>query len=173
MGGANRLDGRQQLKKTNAARLRRTRSGKGGGVQTIQINGEIDGRFPLSQGRNGFFQSVKGKEMQICVFFGKLELIPFSAADAKLVDTSISQQFMTAPQDAGMGQLCPQIVIPQIGVGIEMDDVEVRILLHHRPHRPQCDQMLATQQQRKFPVPQYTGGTVFNIRQCRLRAAEA
>ena len=90
--------------------------------------------------------------MHLGVLGGKLELCPVAAADAELMDVAVPYQLVAAAQHAGMAELCAQIVVPQVGVGIEVDDVQIRVFLHRSPHRAQRDQMLAAQQQRELAV---------------------
>ena len=41
---------------------------------------------------------------------------------------------MAAPKHTGVAELCPQIVIPQVGMGVEVNDMEIGIPLHRRAH---------------------------------------
>ena len=104
---------------------------------------------------------------------GKLELLPVAAADAELVDAAIAQQVVAAAQHAGVAELGPEIILPQIGVGVKVDDVQLGIPRRHRPHRPQRDQVLAAQQQRQLAVPQDLRRPGFNVDEGALAAAEA
>jgi hypothetical protein len=55
-----------------------------------------------ADGLYGFSKTVKVKFVQVGVFVGKPEFFPLSAADAELMDTSVSQKIMTAADDTGM-----------------------------------------------------------------------
>ena len=61
---------------------------------------------------------------------------------------------MAAAQHTGVAQLCTEVVVPQVGVGVEVDDVEAGVFLRHGPHRTQRHQMLTAQQERKLAVVQ-------------------
>ena len=90
--------------------------------------------------------------MHLGMLGGELELGPLAAADAELVDVSVAHQLMAAAQHAGVAQLCTKVVVPQVGVGIKVDDVEAWVFLHGSPHGTQRDQMLAAQQERELAV---------------------
>ena len=111
--------------------------------------------------------------MQLGVLGCKVELGAVAAADAELMDAAVAHQLMAAAQHAGVAQLCTKVVVPQVGVGVEVDDVEVRVLLYRSPHGPQRDQMFAAQQQRELAVCQNLGGAALNVRKGRLAGAEA
>lgn len=81
------------------------------------------------------------------------EFTAIPGADAKLKNPAISHQIPAAPDDAGVGERGAQIVIPQIRVGIEMDNVEIRVALDSRADGPQGDQMLAASMTGSFPSP--------------------
>ena len=72
-----------------------------------------------------------------------------------------------------MAELCAEIVIPQVGVSVKMDDVQVGVFLHRSPHGTQCDQMLTAQQQRELAVLQDLLCPGLDIGQCQLAGAEA
>ena len=80
---------------------------------------------------------------------------------------------MAAAQHAGVAELCAQIVVPQVGVGIEVHDMQIRVFLHRSPHGTQCDQMLTAQQQRELAVLQDFLCPGLDIGQCQLAGAEA
>ena len=90
--------------------------------------------------------------MHIGVAGRKLKFLPFTTADAELVDAPVTDQIMAAAQHTGVAQLRAQIVVPQVGMGIKVDDVEVGVFFHHGPHGTQRDQMLAAQQERELAV---------------------
>ena len=64
-------------------------------------------------------------------------------------------------------------MLPQVGVGVKMDDVQVGEAAQHRPHRTQRDQMLAPQQQRQLVVPQDFRRPGFNVVEGAFGAAKA
>ena len=92
--------------------------------------------------------------MHLGVLGGKLELCPVTAADAELMDAAVPYQLVAAAQHTGMAELRPQVVVPEVGVGVKVDDVQVRVLFHRRLHRPQGHQVLAPQQQGELAVLQ-------------------
>ena len=105
--------------------------------------------------------------MQIGVARGKRELLPVSAADAELVNPPVPQQVVAAPHDAGVAELGAQVVVPQVGVGVKVDDVQFGVAGGHGPHGAQGDQVLPAQQQRELPVPQNLRRPGFNVQQGR------
>ena len=115
----------------------------------------------------------KIKLVHLGVLSSKLELCPVSAADAELMDTAIPYQLVAAAQHTGVAELRAQIVVPQVGMGIEVDDVQVGVFLHRSPHRAQRDQMLAAQQQRELAVLQNFLCPGLDIGQRQLAGAEA
>lgn len=54
------------------------------------------------------------------------KFLAIARTDAKLEDLSVSGQFPAASEDAGMGKFDTEIIIPQIGVSVKVDDVDVR-----------------------------------------------
>ena len=89
------------------------------------------------------------------------------------MDAAVSHKLVAAAEHTGVAELGSQIVVPQVGVGVEVDDVEIRVLLHCSPHGPQRDQMFAAQQQRELAVCQNFGGAALNVGKGRLTGAEA
>lgn len=61
------------------------------------------------------------------------------------MDAPIAQQIVATANDGGMGQTLAEVVIAQIGVCVEMDDVQLRIFLHHGAHSAERDQMFAAE----------------------------
>ena len=59
---------------------------------------------------------------------------------------------MAAAQHAGVAQLRAEVIVPQIGVGVKMHDMQIGIFAHRRAHRAQRDKVLAAQQQRQLSV---------------------
>ena len=116
---------------------------------------------------------VKVEAVQIGVLGGKRKLGLVAAADAELVDSAVAHQLVAAAQHAGMAQLCAQIVVPQVGMGIKMDDLQIRVLLHSGTHSAQGHQVLAPQQKGELAVLQNGGGPLLDIRQSGLAGAEA
>ena len=66
---------------------------------------------------------------------GELPFFPFPAADAELVDLPVPDQIVAAADHTGVAQFRPQVVVPQVRMGIEVDDLEIRVLFQHRPER--------------------------------------
>ena len=75
------------------------------------------------------------------------ELLPISRADAELENLAVAHKLPAAAQHTGVGELHPQVVVPQIGVGVKVEDVDIRVLGEGRPEGPQRHQVLATQQE--------------------------
>ena len=80
---------------------------------------------------------------------------------------------MAAAEDTGVAELGTQVVVPKIGVGVKVDDVQVRVFFHGSPHGPQGDKVFAAQQQRQFAVLQDLGGPGLDVAQGQLAGAEA
>ena len=72
-----------------------------------------------------------------------------------------------------MAELGTQIIVPQVGVGVKVDDVEVRVFLHGSPHGAQRDQMLTAQQQGELAVLQNLSGPGLNVGKGQFAGAEA
>ena len=89
------------------------------------------------------------------------------------MDAAVPYQLVAAAQHTGVAELCAQIVVPQVGVGVKVDDVQVGVFLHRSPHRAQGDQMLAAQQQRELAVLQNFLCARLDVRQRQLAGAEA
>ena len=83
-------DGLQQLQKAHAAGLRGAGAGEAGGVQTVQVDGQVHGHFALAELGRQFGQAGKIELVQLGVLGGKLELGPVAAADAELVDMAVA-----------------------------------------------------------------------------------
>ena len=66
------------------------------------------------------FQTVKSEEMQICMAGCKLKFALVSAADAELMEFSVSDQFKTAAHDAGVTHGHAEVRLPQIGMSIKL-----------------------------------------------------
>ena len=80
---------------------------------------------------------------------------------------------MAAAQHTGMAELCAEIVIPQVGVSVKMDDVQVGVFFHGSPHSPQRDEMFTAQKQGQLAIPQDLCRAGFNIHQSTFAGAEA
>ena len=89
------------------------------------------------------------------------------------MDTPVANQIVAAAQHAGVAELCAEVIVPQIGVGVKMHNVQIRILAHRRTHCAQGDKVFPAQQQRQFAVAQNLRRTGFNIHECALRRTEA
>ena len=75
---------------------------------------------------------------------------------------------MTAAQHAGVAQLCAEVIVPQIGVGVKMDDVQIGIFAHGCAHGTQGHEMLAAEQKRQLAVPQDLRRAGFDVHQGAL-----
>ena len=72
-----------------------------------------------------------------------------------------------------MAQLCAEVVVPQVGVGVEVDDVEAGVFLRHGPHSAQRHQMLAAQQEGQLAVLQDLRRPGLDVGEGCLAGAEA
>ena len=88
---------------------------------------------------------------------------PLAAADAELVDVAVAHDLVAAAQHTGVAQLRTEVVVPQVGVGVEVDDVEAGVFLRHGPHRTQRHQMLTAQQEMCIRDSAQGINTNFNI----------
>ena len=145
-------DGLQQLQKAHAAGLRGAGAGEAGGVQAVEVNGQVNGYLAGTELLGELGKAREIELVHLSVGSRKLKLGAVTAADAELVDASVADEVMAAAQDTGVAELCAQIVVPQVGMGIKVDDVEVGVFFHHGPHGTQRDQMLAAQQERELAV---------------------
>ena len=50
------------------------------------------------------------------------------------MDVPVADQLVAAAEDTGMAEPGTEVVVPQVGVCVEVDDVQVRVLLHGGPH---------------------------------------
>ena len=60
---------------------------------------------------------------------GESELRLFPAADAELVDPAVTRQLVAPPHHAGVAQPGTQVIVPQVRVGVEMNDMQIRVFL--------------------------------------------
>ena len=104
---------------------------------------------------------------------GEPEFLPVSAADAELMDPPVAEKLVTAAHHAGVAELRAQIVVPQIGVGVKVQDMQIRIPRGQGAHRAERDEMFAADQERELPVTQDDFRPLLNIGESLLRAAEA
>ena len=106
---------------------------------------------------------MKVEPVHIGVAGRKLKFLPLTAADAELVDAPVTDQIMAAAQHTGVAQLRAEVIIPQVGVGVKMDDVQIGIFAHGCAHGTQGHKMLAAEQQRQLAVPQDLGRAGFDV----------
>ena len=79
---------------------------------------------------------------------------------------------MASPKHAGMTEPCSQIVVPQIGMGIKMDDVQIRPLPGSCPYGTECHQMFPAEEQRQLTISKNHRRPFFYIGQGLFRTAE-
>ena len=72
-----------------------------------------------------------------------------------------------------MAELCAQVVVAQVRVGVEVDDVQVRVPPRERAHRAERHQVLPAQQQGELPIPQDLLRPRLDVRKGHFRAAKA
>ena len=99
-------DGVQQLQKAHAARFGGAGAGEAGGVQTVEVDGQVD-RAPCSRTEllGQFGKAGKVELVHLGVLGCKLELGAVTAADAELVDVPVADQLVAAAEDTGVAQL--------------------------------------------------------------------
>ena len=166
-------DGVQQLQKVDAAGLRGAGAGEAGGVQTVEVDGQVDRGLAGTELLGQFGKAGEVELVHLGVLGCKLELGAVTAADAELMDVPVADQLVAAAEDTGMAEPGTEVVVPQVGVCVEVDDVQVRVLLHGGPHGPQRDQMFAAQQERELAVLQDLFGAGFDVGQRRFAGAKA
>ena len=101
-------------------------------------------------------QTVKAEGMQIRMCRCKLKLLTIAAADAELMDPGefrmILHPFIAPSHDTGVTELSPEIIISQVTVGVKLDHMNIRILLHYRPKGTEGHQVLSSQHKGQLPV---------------------
>ena len=142
VGLGHSADSIQQLQKAYAASLRGTGAREAGGVKAVQIDGQVHRHLALAQLCGQFGKAGKIELVHLGVLGSKLKLCPVAAADAELMDAAVPYQLVAAAQHTSVAELRAQIVVPQVGVGVEVHDMQIRVFLHRSPHGTQCDQML-------------------------------
>ena len=85
------------------------------------------------------------------------ELLAGAGTDAELVDAVVSDEVVDATQDTGVRERIAEIVLAQIGVGVEVDDDDIRVLLLDGSERPERDEMLAAKEERTLAVRNAAG----------------
>ena len=134
VGLGHSADSIQQLQKAYAASLRGTGAREAGGVKAVKVDGQIHRHLALAQlcGQLGKTGKIK------LVHLGVLRIIqkncPVAAADAELVDVAVAHDLVAAAQHTGVAQLRTEVVVPQVGVGVEVDDVEVLLSDQTNPY---------------------------------------
>ena len=107
------------------------------------------------------------------MFFCKIELRFFSAADTKLMDFIVAYQLTATTHDTGMTQFSAKIIVTQIRVSIKMNDMNVRILVKNSFYCPKRYKMLTTNQKRYFFIVYDLFRFSLNIFKCLFRRTEA
>ena len=137
------------------------------------VDGEVDRLFGGAELLGQLGKAGEVELVHLGVLGGELELGPLAAADAELVDVSVAHQLVAAAEDAGVAQLRAEVVVPQVGVGVEVDDVEAGVFLRHGPHSAQRHQMLAAQQEGQLAVLQDLCRPGLDVGEGGLAGAEA
>jgi hypothetical protein len=71
-----------------------------------------------------------------------------------------------------MGERFSQIVLPQVGMGIDMNEMEVGVNTKHLFHHGEANQMVAAQEDRKFPGGKDLAKAVLNQTKRHLLIAQ-
>lgn len=166
-------DGSQQLQEADSARFGGSGSGECRWIQAVKVDCQVNRHICLAQPIGQFLQTGEIELVNIGMAGGKLEFFPLAAADTELVDAAIAQKVMAAAQHTGMAELCAEIVIPQVGVSVKMNNVQVGVFFHGSPHSPQRDEMFTAQKQGQLAIPQDLCRAGFNIHQSAFAGAEA
>ena len=111
--------------KAHAAGLRGAGAGEAGGVQAVEVDGQVNGHLAGTELLSELGKAREIELVHLSVGSRKLKLAAVTAADAELVDAPVTDEVMATAQDTGVAELCAQIVVPQVGMGIKVDDVEV------------------------------------------------
>ena len=106
------------------------------------------------------------------MLFCKLELVPVAASDTKLIYLSVAYDIPTSVEHTGMGFFHTKIIVPQIGMSVKVNDMQIRIFLCHSSNRTESDKVFSAYHARHFAVVKYFCCTVLDISQCALRIAK-
>ena len=83
---------------------------------------------------------------------GPPEFLLVAGTNPKLKDSPVSQKFPTAPNHAGMREPNAEIIVPQVGVCVQVDNPQRRKTPDSCAHCAERDQVLPAQQERQLPV---------------------
>ena len=86
IGSGYSVNGFEQLHKGDAAGFRSTGTREAGWVKTVEIYGEVDGDTGVPEPGYCFFKTGEIKLVEICMYIGEAEFIPFAASDAELMN---------------------------------------------------------------------------------------
>ena len=111
--------------------------------------------------------------MHIRVRTRKAELLPLAAPDAELVDAAIAEEVMAAAEHTGVAQMRAEVVVPQVGMGIEVNDLEIRILRSDRAYSTERYEVLTAEQQWELFVLQDLRRAGLDVLKGHLARAEA
>ena len=111
--------------------------------------------------------------MHIRMLICETELFTFTAANAEMMDASVTEQIVAAAQNTGVAQFRSEIIGTQVCVSVKMNDMQIRITNGRSSHRAERYQMFSSYQQLHFPVIEYYFRTRLNIRQRAVRISEA
>ncbi len=132
-----------------AARLRRARAGKLRRVEHVEVDRQVDGRLRRQDnGRQGF----RGEPLRPNTPRPlERELLLRAGPDTELEDAPVTQQVMAPPHHAGVGKRVAEVVRAQVGMGVEVKDVEIRMARTGRAHRAERDEVFAAEEDGDLP----------------------
>ena len=85
---------------------------------------------------------------------------------------TVSHKLVAAPEHTGMGQFLTEVVVTEIGVGVEMHDIKVIVLVVHSPDRTEGHKVLTAYHERQLTVTQYLLCTFGYIRNSSVGVSE-
>ena len=98
--------------------------GKADGSQTVQVDGEVDRLFAWRRAARSALQGpAKSNLCIVGVGPAKLNSARSPLRMQNWWMRSVAHQLMAAAEHAGVAELRAQVVVPQVGVGVKVDDV--------------------------------------------------
>ena len=102
-----------------------------------------------------------------------LKLCPVAASYPELEYTVIAEDIPDPSDHRRVRKLRAEIFVPEIGMGIEMDNAQLRLPSRRGTHRAESHQMLAAYHERELARAQYLLCSRLYIRKSQLRSPEA
>ena len=126
-----------------AAGLRGAGARKDGGIEPVEVDGEI--KRPSPQGGQGLGHRLDGHQPVAAAEF--LEFLAGATADGDLAQDAAGQHLQAAPHGAGVAVASAEPFVPQVGMGVQLHQHQVGMAPGHRRHGATADRVLATEHQ--------------------------